>query len=278
LLANVQARVKAWQELDTAPFSLFYDFSDQKKKESWGTEAVLNALVLAFDDREKGKSSFSSDSAQAFANLWQVQIQTGDLGGSWDWLNFNLEPWESKAGRYHGAALAAIAVGTAPGYYKAGADSTVDAKVDLLRGYLKKGFPSQNLFNRMWTLWASAKLDGILTKEEQGGVIEQILVKQRDDGGWSLPSLGSFARSDGTEQEKSSDGYATGLVSHVLQVAGVPKSDVKLSKALTWLKANQTVTGQWQTVSVNKQRDPSTHVGKFMSDAATAYAVLALSH
>jgi len=34
----------------------------------------------------------------------------------------------------------------------------------------------------------------------------------------------------------------------------------------------------WQGVSVNKKRDPASHPGKFMSDAATAYAVLALSH
>ncbi len=39
-----------------------------------------------------------------------------------------------------------------------------------------------------------------------------------------------------------------------------------------------TPAGAWRGVSVNKKRDPASHSGKFMSDAATAYAVLALSH
>jgi hypothetical protein len=68
------------------------------------------------------------------------------------------------------------------------------------------------------------------------------------------------------------------LVLHILQTAGLTKDNAKIAKGLTWLASNQTPTGAWRGFSVNKKRDPATHVGKFMSDAATGYAVLALSH
>ena len=278
LLDRTKKRVENWKDLDTPSFGLFYDSDEQKKKESWGTEAVLNAVVLALDDRYQGRSAPSDLTKQAFSNLWKTQISTGDQKGTWDWLDFGLEPWESKGARYFGAALAAIAVGTAPGYYSPGADSEIDGKVSLLRDYLEKGLPAQNLFNQTWALWASARLDGVLTKDTKKKIVTQLLDKQRDDGGWSLASLGSFARHDGTAQDIDSDGYATGLVLHVLQTAGVAKDDTKVAKGLAWLKKNQAMTGEWRGVSVNKKRDATTHVGKFMTDAATAYAVLALSH
>ena len=55
-------------------------------------------------------------------------------------------------------------------------------------------------------------------------------------------------------------------------------SDARVSRGLSWLAAHQdATTGMWWTASLNKQRDPATDPGKFMSDAATAYAALALT-
>jgi squalene-hopene/tetraprenyl-beta-curcumene cyclase len=276
LLAQTKNRVANWKNLDTAPFGLMYDFNEQKKKESWGTEAVLNAVILSFHDRYEGRSSPGESTKQGFSNLWQTQVKTGEHKGSWDWLDFGMGPWEWKESRYWGATLAAVAVGTAPGY--AGGDDASHEGFRLLRGYLKDKIPTQNLHNQAWTLWAASSVEGILTKAEQQKLITQLLEKQQEDGGWSLPLLGKWARSDGTSQETASDGYATGLVLHVLQTVGVPKDDVNIAKGLDWLRGHQTATGAWRTVSVNKKRDPNSHSGKFMSDAATAFAVLALSH
>jgi hypothetical protein len=50
------------------------------------------------------------------------------------------------------------------------------------------------------------------------------------------------------------------------------------SAASTGSPSIKTTTGAWFAASVNKKRDPATDVGKVMIDAATAFAVLALTH
>ncbi|MHB1423116.1 MAG: prenyltransferase/squalene oxidase repeat-containing protein [Gemmataceae bacterium] len=278
LLAQIRLRVTNWDKLDSKEFGLYYDASDELKKQSWGTEAVFNAVILAFDDRYQGRSSPSEATKQAFRNLWQTQLQAGGHKGSWEWLDFNEAPWGNKEARYFGAALAAIAVGSAPGYYTPGADADQDAKVKLLRSYLKEKLQRQSLHNQAWGLWAATKIERILTQAEQKKIIDQLLDEQQVDGGWCLPSLGTWKRNDHTAQETASDGCASGFVLHVLLTAGVPKDHAKIAKGLAWLKLNQGATGAWSSVSLVKKRDPSSHTGKFMSDAATAFAVLALSH
>ncbi|PYV66415.1 MAG: hypothetical protein DMG97_29670, partial [Acidobacteria bacterium] len=115
----------------------------------------------------------------------------------------------------------------------------------------------------------------------QKAIIAEVLGKQQPDGGWSLSSLaGGWKRNDGTPQEVKSDGYATGLIAFALQQAGVPRENPQQKLALAWLAGNQNKTGGfWLAYSLNKNEahhlTPSTAL--FMNDAATAYAVLALT-
>ena len=119
----------------------------------------------------------------------------------------------------------------------------------------------------------------LLTAEQRQATIDAAFASQQADGGWSTVSLGSYKRMDDTESDTRADGYATALATLALQSAGVQASDTRISKGLDWLRRNQDrTTGRWVAVSPNKQRDPQSDPSKFMSDAATAYAVLSLTY
>jgi squalene-hopene/tetraprenyl-beta-curcumene cyclase len=284
ILAQTQSRVANWDQLDEVEFQLFYDFDEPKKKQSRGTEAILNALLLSLDDHVQGRREPSDTTKKALSILWATQITEGQHKGSWEWLNFGLEPWESTDARYLGATVAAIAIGAAPGGGLAGNEANSPKRHGSLRNYLKKHYATQNLHNRAWLLWASSGLDGLLDQKEKAQLIEQILAKQQPSGGWSLSSLGDFTHVEIKTPVTTPDGYSTGLILHTLQLAGLPKENPRVSKGLSWLRANQDPSGAWRATSVNKKREPESkdrakaNIGKFMWDAATGYAVLALSH
>ena len=116
----------------------------------------------------------------------------------------------------------------------------------------------------------------MLDPRQTQAIIDDAMQQQREDGGWSLASLGKFERKDGTPLDTFSDGFATGLVTYVLQRAGTP-DDTVLEKGLAWLRLHQDQDGSWPASSLNRDRDPASDRGRFMRDAATAYAVLALT-
>ena len=284
LLADVVTRVREWNTVKP-----FYGdtTSDGRTKalQSRGTEAVLNALILASRDERSG--TVSPEARQAFANMFALQQSDGDEAGSWPWLDFGLRPWESSTAAYFGAALAAVAVGIEPRQY-AGARQ-IQPNVNRLRAYLRDHLDQPlwrrllrrddpRLFNRAMLLWASASLPGLATRDEQRSMIEELWRAQAPDGAWALTSLGSWHSDASTEDDAAGDGLATGLVADALEAAGTSPNDPRLAWALAWLARHQdTSTGMWRGWSLNKQRDLRSNVGKFMSDAATGYAVLALT-
>src|SRR5437867_599299 len=84
LLEEVARRVDTYDAHE-----LPYDFNDAKKTESRGTEAVLNALILARADAEHNRRDASEPTQKARRRLWETQRS----GGAWDWLDFGLEPF-----------------------------------------------------------------------------------------------------------------------------------------------------------------------------------------
>jgi len=333
LLSETLRRVQSYDA-----HQLFYDHTEMKKTESRGTEAVLNAFVLVSVDliqsrRSQAKrhpvsieaaiinpstivsksiesSKFDSKSINpsdvvhrrelgaavqlAFKRLWETQRSDG----AWDWLDFGLEPFETSDGAYFGATLAALAVGSL------GDDSSNSTEtksgIARLRGYLKQNYDRQSLFNRIWLLLASTRLNGLMTAVQRTSLIVEIQNRQRDDGGWALESLGTWRwsksvapfRPPGTPDASllsQSDGYATGLIVYTLRKTGIKTDLPSVSRGLRWLQNSQrdVQIGQhhwyaWRAHSLNFDREQNTDKGEpwrrmFMSDSATAFAALALA-
>jgi hypothetical protein len=268
--------------------------SKGKDEQSRGTEAVLNALILAGEDARQHRPAPSGPTRRALEELWKEQR----ADGAWNWLDTGLEPYESSDSVYYGAALAAMAVGTAPGY-AGGAGENLTSGVGKLRSYLKANYADQNLYSRAWMLLASTRLAGLLSREQTAALTTDLQSKQNADGGWSLYKLGPWTWSKasppygpGGKPEvwllSKSDGYATGLIAYALRQAGLPADHPSLKRATAWLEANQRECqiGQsrwkcWRTYSLNHDQEHGGDDGEpwrrmFMSDAATAFAALAL--
>jgi squalene-hopene/tetraprenyl-beta-curcumene cyclase len=280
---------------------VLYDFNERRQIESRGTEAVLNAVILTSADAARHVREPSGPAKKALARLWETQR----ADGRWDWLEFGLEPWETTDAAYHGATFAAFAVGTAKGQH----DAAATAGIERLRSYLSANYPAQHLYNRTWALLASTRLNHVITDTQRKALIDELVTKQRDDGGWSLAAMGPWRWSKTAPPVKApgdldasllsrSDGYATGLVVYTLKQAGVAPGHAAIRKGIQWLETNQRalpvpdVPGRgWQSYSLNYDREHGSlnydralggEKGEpwrrlFMSDTATAFAVLALA-
>jgi squalene-hopene/tetraprenyl-beta-curcumene cyclase len=240
-----------------------WDDDAKQAKPRSDTEVAATACVLAFNDAQT-TGTLHPLTRRALDKMWTLQLKNG----AWDWLKCRWPPFEHDD--YFGAVFVAVGVGSAPGDYA----HSASAKEGLakLRVYLQRT-SAPNLHHKSWLMWASAKLDGLMTDEERAQTIAELLALQRHDGGWSLPSLGYWQGKDPKlviDPNAPSDGYGTGFVVYALRQVGLPADHQAIQKGVKWLRANQRESGRWFVRSLNTDKF------HYLTNAGTSFAVLAL--
>lgn len=213
-------------------------------------DAVMAALLLPIGAGQE----------RALERVWSLQIREGGAKGAVPWFDFKLDPWETADSQFFGSALAAAAASRSP-------DSAKAFRAEL-ESYLAREQAAQPLHNRLVLLWS----------RRSGSAREQIVAQafqvQRPDGAWTIEALGPWKKSPRGE----SGNYATALAIYSLLKSGVPADHPDLAKAINWLESRQDRQGgYWQAHSMNKDYEPGSMPEKFMTDAATSLAVLALT-
>ena len=234
-------------------------------------EAIFAAMFLGDD----AATTMSAHRQKAFDQLWALQNSDGKNQGAWRWYAANLDPWENPESVYYGTSLAALALGSTPPSYRN--DATTRERADAVAKYLASPPTPARLHDRLTMLWASSTLPSLLTSAARRSLVAETFQKQSADGGWTLESLGPWMTHENAPPHQGSDAYATAYAAFALHKGGVPASDARMKKAIAWLKSKQDpTTGAWPAVSMNKQRPPESMEGRFMQDAATAFASIVL--
>jgi len=251
---------------------MFPTLKGQFGERLFGAESVLAALLLANEARAS-EGKLSGEAGQALARMWELQLRSGPATGAWAWVDVKLDPWESADAVYFGAALGAVAAGTAPGGYASKPD--IQQNIAALKRYLRGSMTTQPLHNRLALLWAASKLKGLLTETERQAIVAEARSRQQPDGGWTLESLGPWPPHESAPRQSGSNGYATAFAAFALRQSA--PGEPALARATRWLKDHQDQTaGSWPAESMNKTYEPGSMMLSFMRDAATGYAVLAL--
>jgi squalene-hopene/tetraprenyl-beta-curcumene cyclase len=239
------------------------------------TQVVYIAAGLAIWDAHV-THRLSPETSEALALMFKLQRDTGD----WFIEDDNNPPLESSP--YQLATVAARAVGNAPGWLAQQRGTPVEARIELLESFLRAGGKMQGDYDRTDLLWAASELPGLLDAGKMQELVAMILKRQQPDGGWSIRT---FARPEewgkGNRAEKlraelefadpASDGHMTGLAIIALRKAGVPASDPRIQRGVSWLLTNQRSSGRWWTRSLNRDG------WQFITYSGTVYPLLALS-
>ncbi len=231
--------------------------NNAKVQESHATEAVLAATAFVLDDLARG-GQIGAPAHEALERMWSRQAPDG----AWPWLDFGLEPWEHQDA--FGVAMAALSAGRLP------ADTTPGQAegVNKLRAYVQANLERVPLHDQVALLWSSSALEGLLSPSQAKQIAAKLRKTQRRDGSFAIGRLMPGHASTSSK----GDGYATALAALALCTTGLEPEAAK--DGLAWLGSHQQPDGSWPGQSLNGRGRTAE---RYMTDASTGYAVLALS-
>jgi squalene-hopene/tetraprenyl-beta-curcumene cyclase len=246
---------------------------DSLKKGIVPTQLAYLAAGLANWDRHVAKR-LSAQTTQALELMLSSQAENGSFSNDDCW-----PPLESS--EYHGATVAALAILAAPNWEDSASFRCHEPQVKQLWHYLQTTAPPHD-YAQLLLLWVAAEKPDLLDQVQKESLINRMLQLQRPDGGWSLRSFaGAQQWGGGNREEKliaegsynnpESDGHQTGLVTYVLQKAGLTKEHPAVGQGLDWLRTNQRESGRWWTRSLNTDKF------HFITYSGTCYPLLALA-
>jgi hypothetical protein len=273
---EIEALVKKRVNAETLPAPWY---SGSHTHSSHATESVVNSLILSKIDSLKGTGRTSATTLKAFRKM--AELQNAD--GSWEWLDFNLQPWETQEAAPYGASLAAVAISRSP----ARARPEFREMIRKMKAYLKSSSEDANLslWNRMSVLWAESEITGVMSAEVISKTLSELMSKQLQSGGFSMNHLGTWKKKGRFPEARANtaDGYATAYSLFILKQVNdhgqipealKPRFNAVMHDGVNWLVDHQTASGTWTSASLNNTDDFNKGL---VEDAATGFALAVLN-
>ena len=244
--------------------------ADQAGRNSKPTEAVLNALTLLMHDLSS-QLPLQAITLKAVDSIFVTLEPNGRL----HWLDFNLQPFESKKGELWGNSMALLAVEMAK---KNSSYEPPTEKYAKLKAYVFGKSDQLKTQEMAVLLWANshATIGNFLTSELSSQFVNRIIGSQNANGSFDQKAALGYGK-------KEENVYATAISIIGLVKAGYGNHP-SAHKAANWLADSQATgnflqmgqgTVLWNAVSLN--RTNSLLNDRFASDYATSYSALALS-
>ena len=153
---------------------------------------------------------------------------------------------------------AARAVVTAPGWLENLKDADTLARIERMKKFLREHEPV-NDYELALKLQLAALLPELVPQPQRDAATAMLWRWQQTDGGWSTrrmsdlmkwhekmdPKVVEMIQGEPDAASPASDAYMTSFAIVLLRESGVPASDERIQKGITWLKLNQRVSGRW---------------------------------